>query len=259
MTPGNTTENIVYGVLVKKGHDIKQNSDYDHKYKLDFIITNFGSIDKFSSVGCQLTANINNLAKMIEFNNIQKSLKIVPKAAYIEIDSPIGISKDVGEFINIAISNYAFNKDFDSVPVIGIKITPDSFTYYDMNKRISELETQQTNNSRKPEIKQQQYHGGKLTMQELLSQGDYLSGIINKYIIHQGYGFITPSNNVTERAFFHIKNIKDTKLANLLSSGELTDAAGYPTKDVYVEFDWINEKGQLQASIKRVINKEILI
>lgn len=39
MAIGSTTENMVYGYLMRKGDDLRESPELNHKYKIDFIVT----------------------------------------------------------------------------------------------------------------------------------------------------------------------------------------------------------------------------
>ena len=179
--------------LQSLGCRILKENVYDHEYKIDFIINAFEGIARLVQIGVQLTLDPDNLRKMSEFVKIQETHKIVPKAAYLELDSNLDIERSGAALVYSALVYYAFSRQYSNETMVGLHIGSDgALEFFDLKRKLMDLR--------------------RLTGQP---EGALLHGVIKKYNAQRGYGFIQ-GEDPKDSYFFHISSIQDESLTRQL-------------------------------------------
>lgn len=194
---------------------------------------------------------------MIEFVDIQNKFQVVPKSAYIEVNQDIFMLERAGEFVHLALANFAFNSEFKDTKIIGIKIDVSGYSYFNIEDRLKDTtsSTKTVNNfmeNASDKIKNPSFAGSEKIMTESDKAEEPCDlkdvAYIDKYIVENGYGFLSQDNS-DESIFFHISHVKDETLKEILSIPESFDGSGHPLKKLMVKFEHINYKGRPQAEI----------
>jgi cold shock CspA family protein len=246
---GIITESHIIGYLSRIGYELKESENYDHTYKLDFIINGFKNIDKLFQIGCQVTTKLGDAHKMKLFYEVQVKTQVVPKAAYVEITPEVDIKAGVGELIHAALLNYVFNGVYDKSPVIGITLERNGYKYFDVKARAEKLlmATPKEEPIKSPLALELE----KTCLVKPQQKPRMYYGKVYSYIQDRGYGYIIPNGKDFETdVFFHINNVKDEKLNIFLQNyTDFRNATCLDHEGIVVQFSITKYKGQEQAVI----------
>lgn len=170
---------------------------YDHKYKIDCIVSRFKGMNKFlGHIGLQITTILDDTKKQKDFLEAFEINQIVPRAIYaqLEIDRDSDI-EDVSEVISFAIGSFTFDPQYRNELVIGLTINRNlSFTFFNIEENIKK------NNSRPLTFR---------TKKQTMNIGEVCS------VKNDNYFFIKDRKSDQEY-FGHFSNITDENLKNEL-------------------------------------------
>lgn len=272
---GIVTEYQIYAHLAKAGFDIKESAAYDHRNKLDFIITGHSRIDRIFNIGCQITTKIADAHKMKTFYDIQKTAQVVPKAVYIEIGPYVNIQAGAGELIHAALLNYAFNNTGGAESIIGLRLDVSGFRYFNIQERADKILRTGEDVLLLPGEETSNVGLSSGTAYATGSLGGSLSSVTKKalktvtddsasvgsrryygklysYVQDRGFGKILTESGSFEdnEIFFHLYNIEDKDLKNFLENYEdFQHGSCVDHEDIKVEFEIVMYKSREQAKI----------
>jgi hypothetical protein len=127
-------------ILERIGCVITEDTDLDHAWKIDFVVTRFPQIPSIFALGVQVTARIDDLPKLEEFLRIHQYNRIAEKVIYLEFDKYADLDKGGGFAAFAAMMDYRLNTHWRNTPIMGVRINNDlSITSFNLQDRISEL------------------------------------------------------------------------------------------------------------------------
>lgn len=125
--------------LQKLGCDLTQSEELNHKYKLDFLVTQFQGIAKMKPIGVQVTTRPGDREKMREFLDRQKAYAYVDKALYLELHTS-EIEQGVDRLVYSSMITFIFSTTYTGTPYIGLKIKPNfTIEFFDLEAEIARL------------------------------------------------------------------------------------------------------------------------
>lgn len=196
---------------------IEESADLDHKHKLDFVIAKFNTLDRFLSVGVQVTTRFNDADKMEMFLETVRKNSVVEKAAYVEIDTKVAMTDSGAEAVYIALVSFECLKIIRQ-NIIGIRIESDlHFEYFDIEDRIKKIRQIET----EKEIRAVQEASFKMPV-----------GRVYFYRADAGYGKIFKEGRFW---FFHVSDIEDEYLIRRIVECP-KDGKNRLREDIYVTF-----------------------
>jgi hypothetical protein len=132
-------------ILERIGCSITEDTELDHAWKIDFVVTRFPQIPSVFAMGVQVTARPDDLPKLEEFHRIHQYNRIAEKIMYLEFDKYADLDKGGGMAAFAAMLDYRLNTYWRNTPIIGIRVNNDlSITTFNLQERISELRRKQS-------------------------------------------------------------------------------------------------------------------
>jgi len=167
---GKDAEDRLLTLLEKRGCLLQKGETLDRQFKLDCVVTRLGGIMTFlTPIGLQLTSAAGNLYKQRTFVSTLTKSRVVPRAVYVELESPeVDLETGAGEVIHAALVSFAFDKRYSGETLTGLRVNQDmSFAFFAL-----------------PDLSQQESSD---------PVGIELTGMLsNRYNREKGYGFIDP-------------------------------------------------------------------
>jgi hypothetical protein len=188
--------------------EVSTDVKHDHKYKLDFLVTQFKELDKAMSLGVQVTTYLNDIRKQTEFlTNIERNI-VVDKAIYVEIDEEIGVEDRGAALVYMALVASITQNGFREKKALGVRINRDvSFGFFDLRNVAAQA----------------------------AGEGGLRGGIV-RYFQDAAYGFINELQS-DKQWYFRIGDLVDGNLKdNFLLKAEI-NTNNYLSRPIYVDFD----------------------
>lgn len=199
---GNLAEKMVKASLRSKAI-FQESEELDHTYKLDLVINKFTLIEKFISVGVQLTTRPGDADKMDEFLSVMSKSQIVERALYVEIDAETALTDSGAELTYAALVSFAFQVGARGKRVLGARIGKNLlFEYFDIESSIEEIRAK-TRKVEAEQVKSQMVEGS--------------IGFVSYFDPAKGFGFIANEN---KEWFFHIYDVVDDGLAKNIANSK---------------------------------------
>ena len=195
-------------VKIKRKALIEESAELDHVHKLDFVLNKFNEIEKFVAIGVQITTKMSDLNKMKEFINARKSSRVVDRALYIEIDPDLGKKPSGAELAYNALVCFAFQKGASLRDISGVRISNDlTYEFFNIEDKINNVleKMNQINSVAKPEN---------------TSESNQMMANLLRYVPEKGIGYLVYG---IKRWFFHISDVEDTTLSDLIKSARIGD------------------------------------
>lgn len=198
---GKDLEDRIKSRLKEMGCLIESKEKYDHEFKLDFMVYRLAGFEKPLpiSVGVQVTAATDDLAKQREFLEVQRRLRPVQKSIYLALDSQLDVEGG-GEYAAfVALGSCIFDRVNRDKRVIGIRIFRDfSFEMFDLEENL---------------------RGAKSLRLDSERQQIWIDGRVNYYKRLEKFGFIGWDG--TPDFWFGRDNIEDSELLVMLDNPDL--------------------------------------
>ncbi len=207
---GKLIESLVQAKIEQKC-DIQTDPNFDHVYKLDFLVNRFKSIDKIIPIGVQVTTKPKDAVKMKAFLAERRKKRLVDKSVYLEIGADVDLSAWGSELVYNSLVAFAFQKETGYGEIVGIRINSDvSYKIFDIEECINSIEESA------PEA------------------GSALTGSIFRYFPEKNSGNIKCEQGTW---FFHTNEIKDSRLTNSFIPHIKIDDSCNVLRPIYVDFE----------------------
>ena len=102
--------------LDKYGCTLQSNETLDHRFKLDWVVTQLPDTQRFFSLGVRVTSVLNNHEKMNAFLLAREDSQSVDKAIYIEMAPGVDLESGGSLVIFNALVAFLHDRAFDSTP-----------------------------------------------------------------------------------------------------------------------------------------------
>lgn len=243
-TNGIDLQVAICGYLKDMGFRVMTEEEWDHAYKLDFLISRFPKYPKTVSVGVQITSRLNDEGKRAEF--VVKNtpgdgrITVADRALYLEWDERVQLNKGGAELVSHALSAFHFDSRFADTKVWAVRIfaRDDAFGYifYDplQPPKTAEFSPLITNVPKRPAVAN--LNGAASNLKRVLGgKVGELEGRLHSLFLGSAssYGFISAQDGQTYH--FKVSDITDSELRESISVFQ--GSAGKTSVNFEVIFD----------------------
>ncbi len=202
-----------YGVV------LASREEWDHRYKLDFIVYAMAHMNRIPATGVQVTQKLDDMGKITEFLSVnQTAFRVADRIVYLEIENGFD-EKHIGESVFALLRQIQLDQSVRTVETIYVRLCSDlTYRIENLRKHIETYVQEKKAAAVKPSVAidgqalAQAMRGDKPPV--VPPPREAVEAVMTNYNPGKGIGFATTKNG--EVFFIHISNIVDPSLRERL-------------------------------------------
>ncbi len=215
---GLTLESALKEQLEKQyGVVLASREEWDHRYKLDFIVYAMAHMNRIPATGVQVTQKLDDMGKISEFLSAnQTASRVADRIVYLEIESGFD-EKHVGESVFALLRQIQLDQNIRGVETVYVRLCSDlTYRIENLRKHV-EAYVQEKKAAVKPAVAIDSHALAQAMRGEkpiVAPPKEAVEAVMTNYSPGKGIGFATTKNS--EVFFIHISNIVDPSLRERL-------------------------------------------